>query len=146
MVSYAFADVSAARERSKHSPKKSAALLRDTRNSIFLLADTIARLLYRCVVSHEQRDEFHKAMREGSLSDGFLATMLDYVAKGLTYNGYKTKDFWELEGAPETEGYIELIYEKQMPRAILNSIVSLAPRHSEPIEAVSCQLGRSLIR
>jgi len=146
MVSYAFADVSAARERSKHSPKRSAALLRDTRNSIFLLADTVARLLYRCVVSHEQRDEFHKAMREGSLSDDFLANMLDYVAKGLTYNGYKTKDFWELEGAPETEGYIELIYEKQMPRAILNSIVSLAPRHSEPIEAVSCQLGRSLIR
>ncbi len=146
MVSYAFADVSAARERCKYGAKKGIAVLRDTRNSIFLLADTVARLLYRCVVSHEQRDEFHNAMRQGNLTDALLATMLDYVAKGLTYNGYKTKDFWELEGAPETEGYIELIFEKPIPRDILNGIIAQAPSHGEALHAVSCHLGTALNR
>ncbi|CAK0767345.1 hypothetical protein CCP2SC5_410002 [Azospirillaceae bacterium] len=145
MVGHAFADVVAAKENTPDiRPKKQRAILRDARNGSFLLADTVARLLYRCATSHEQRDEFHSAMRRGNLNYALFTNMLDYVARGLTYNGYKTKEFWEQEGAPETEGYIELIYEKQIPKDVLDDIVGQRRYYSDAVNAVSCQLGQRL--
>ncbi|MEI6556914.1 MAG: hypothetical protein WCO00_00795 [Rhodospirillaceae bacterium] len=145
MVSHAFAEVVAAREAAEgNRPRKRRAILRDTRNATFLLADTIARLLYRCVASHEQRDDFHEAMRRGQLSHGFFTGMLGYVVKGLAFSGYKTREFWELEGAPETEGYVELLAEKPVPDDQLQAIVAARPHHQEAIAAVSALLGQRL--
>lgn len=135
MVGHAFADVIAAREAGADTRhKKGKAIPRDTRNSAFLLADTVARLLYRYVVSHEQKEEFHEAIRRGRLTDGFLATMVEYVAKGLTYSGYKTREFWELEGAPATEGYVELFLERPVPSATVEAIVG---RRRDQVEAIT---------
>ena len=145
MVSHAFAAVVAAREAAEgHRPKKRKAILRDTANATFLLADTIARLLYRCVASHEQRDEFHEAMRRGQLSHDFFTGMLGYVVKGLAYSGYKTREFWELEGAPETEGYIELLMEQSVPDALLQEVVAGRRHYREAIGEVSRLLGQHL--
>ena len=145
MVSHAFAAVVAAREAAEgNRPKKHKAILRDTRNATFLLADTIARLLYRCVASHEQRDEFHEAMRRGELSHDFFTGMLGYVVKGLAYSGYKTREFWELEGAPETEGYVELLAERPIPDAQLQEIVAGRRHHRDAIDEVSRLLGQRL--
>ena len=145
MVSHAFAAVVAAREAAEgHRPKKRQAVLRDTRNATFLLADTIARLLYRCVASHEQRDEFHEAMRRGQLSHEFFTGMLGYVVKGLAYSGYKTREFWELEGAPETEGYVELLAERPVPDPLLREVVSGREHHRSAIDEVSRLLGQRL--
>jgi hypothetical protein len=143
MVSHAFTVVVAARERNPASrAKDQRAILRDTRNSTFLLADTVARLLYRCVASHEQREEFQKAMHRGSLGDPQFSGMLDYVIKGLAYSGYKTREFWELEGAPETEGYIELLAERALPPEIRDEIITQRPRHAEAVETLANLLGR----
>ena len=145
MVSHAFADVVTAREAAEgNRPKKRKAILRDTRNATFLLADTIARLLYRCVASHEQRDEFHEAMRRGQLSHDFFTGMLGYVVKGLAYSGYKTREFWELEGAPETEGYVELLAEKPCPDTLLREVVSGRNHYRNAIDEVSRLLGQRL--
>ncbi len=145
MVSHAFTEVVAAREAAQgNRPKKQKAILRDTRNATFLLADTIARLLYRCVASHEQREEFHQAMRSGELSPEFFSAMLGYVVKGLAFSGYKTREFWELEGAPETEGYVELLAEKPIPEALLREAVGGRRARREAIDAVSRRLGQRL--
>ncbi len=145
MVSHAFADVVAARETAEgNRPKKQKAILRDTRNATSLLADTIARLLYRCVASHEQREEFQAAMRDGQLSPEFFTSMLGYVIKGLAYSGYKTREFWELEGAPAPEGYVELLEEKSVPGALLQTIVAGRQRCRDAIREVSRLLGRRL--
>ena len=145
MVSHAFAEVVAAREAAEGvKPKKRKAILRDTRNATFLLADTIARLLYRCVASHDQRDEFHEAMRRGQLSHDFFTGMLGYVVKGLAFSGYKTKEFWELEGSPETEGYAELLAERPIPDAMLREVVTGRRHHRDAIDGVSRLLGQRL--
>jgi len=145
MVNHAFADVVAARERNgANRSRKQQAILRDTRNGSFLLADTVARLLYRCVASHEQREEFHEAMRQGSLDRAFFTSMLDYVTKGLTYSGYKTKEFWELEGAPETDGYVELFLEKGMPVGLLDDLARQRRTYGDAVHAISCLLGQRL--
>ena len=145
MVGHAFAEVVAAREAAEgNRPKKRLAILRDTRNATFLLADTIARLLYRCVASHEQRDEFHEAMRRGHLSHDFFTGMLGYVVKGLAYSGYKTREFWELEGAPATEGYVELLAERPIPEALLREVVDGRRHNREAIDGVSRMLGQRL--
>ena len=145
MVSHAFAAVVAAREAAEgNRPKKQRAILRDTRNATFLLADTVARLLYRCVASHEQREEFQAAMRLGQLSHAFFTGMLGYVVKGLAYSGYKTREFWELEGGPETEGYIELLSERPIPDADLQAAVA-GRHHCRPsVDSLSRLLGQCL--
>ena len=145
MVSHAFALVVAAREAAEgNRPKRQRAILRDTRNATFLLADTVARLLYRCVASNEQREEFQAAMRRGQLDHAFFTGMLGYVVKGLAYSGYKTREFWELEGGPETEGYIELLSERPISDADLQAVVAARRHCRRPIDNLSHRLGQYL--
>ncbi|MEI6986870.1 MAG: hypothetical protein WCK65_12150 [Rhodospirillaceae bacterium] len=147
MVNHAFADVILARQTTQHSnPNIVSAIARDTRNGAFLLIDTIARLLYRCVVSHEWRDKLHDAIHLGNFDHVFFPRMVDYVIKGLTYNGYKTKEFWQLGGAMKTDGYIELLSENQVPKDLLDDIAKQRYNHVDPVAAVSLQLGRWLMK
>ena len=142
MVGHAFANVISARERNLgDGGNRHAAILRDTRNSSFLLADTVARLLYRYVVSHEQKDDFHEAMGRRRLDDVFLANMTAYVAKGLAFSGYKTREFWELEGGPDTEGYVELFLEHPIPPEAVEEVVRRRPEYGDAIAEISGLLG-----
>ena len=83
-------------------------------------------------------------MRRGQLSHDFFTGMLGYVVKGLAFSGYKTKEFWELEGSPETEGYAELLAERPIPDAMLREVVTGRRHHRDAIDGVSRLLGQRL--
>ncbi len=83
-------------------------------------------------------------MRGGALIPGFYAALLGYVVKGLAYSGYKTKEFWDLEGAPATEGYVELLLERPIPDAALREAVSGRESRRGAIAELSRLLGQRL--